>query len=178
MPLETPSSFASPTLVAGVVPPDRLAVMALRLAQSGLRWAGPMGEDPERRSGLRLLARAEYDAWMLRWPPHTSVTPHDHGPSAGAFAVVCGELLEVRWSRTGRRTRSLYAGDATIIQQGVVHDVIAGPRLSVSVHLYSPALTTMSFYDASGREAVRHEPVDDHSLARAWTRALHPAGSR
>jgi hypothetical protein len=106
------------------------------------------------------------------------VTPHDHGDSAGAFAVVSGELVELRWFATGPRARTVRPGRAIIIERGVVHDVIAGRGLSLSVHVYSPPLAAMSFYDAAGTEALRREVVDDDPPARAWTRALHPAGSR
>jgi hypothetical protein len=127
---------------------------------------------------VRLLATAEFDAWLLRWPPNTRVTPHDHGDSAGAFAVVSGELVELRWFATGPRARTVSPGGPIIIERGVVHDVIAGPGPSLSVHVYSPPLTAMSFYDAAGTEALRYQPVDDGPPTLARTRALHPTGSR
>jgi quercetin dioxygenase-like cupin family protein len=154
-----------------------LADMAQRLAHLAPSVVEQIRENPGQRTGVRLIAGPEYDAWLLQWPPESSVTPHDHGGSAGAFAVVSGELLEVRWFATGPRERRIRPGGMIGIEPGVVHDVIAGTRPSLSVHVYSPPLTAMSFYDAAGREAWRHQPVDHDPPARAWTRALHPAGT-
>jgi hypothetical protein len=41
-----------------------------------------------------------------------------------------------------------------------------------------PPRTAMSFSNAPGTEALRHEADDDDRQALAWARALHPAGSR
>jgi quercetin dioxygenase-like cupin family protein len=178
MPIETLLTFAVPSRTGGAVAPTGLAGMAQRLARRGASLVDQVRENPAQRTGIRLFACADYDAWLLRWPPNTSVTPHDHGDSAGAFTVVSGELVELRWFETGPRARLVSPGRTIIIEQGVVHDVIAGPGPALSVHLYSPPLTAMSFYDAAGTEALRHEPVNDDPPALAWTRALHPAGSR
>jgi quercetin dioxygenase-like cupin family protein len=92
------------------------------------------------------------------------------------FAVVAGELLDIRWMRGCRRSRLIVPGEVVAIERGVVHDVMAPTDASLSVHVYSPPLTSMSFYDEFGREALRHAPVDDGSPALATTRVLHPAG--
>jgi hypothetical protein len=178
MPMQTLSNSAGPSTPEGPVSTALLADLAQRLAHQTASWPDQVYADPGLRTGVRMVACTEYDAWLLRWPPNSSVTPHDHGDSAGAFAVVSGALLEVRWSITGLRARPVGPGAAVIIEQGVVHDVIAGPGPSVSVHVYSPPLTAMSFYDAAGAEALRSEPVDDVPPALWWTRALHPAGTR
>jgi hypothetical protein len=177
MPIETLLSHSSPNRTGERIPPAVLADMAQRLACGAASLVDLIGEKPRERTSVRLFACAEFDAWLLRWPPNTSVTPHDHGDSAGAFAVVSGDLVELRWVATGPQARTVSPGEAIIIAQGVVHDVMAGPGPSFSVHVYSPPLTAMSFYDAAGTEALRCEEVDDDPPDLAWARALHPAGS-
>ena len=117
----------------------------------------------ELRSGLRLARTDEYEVWLLCWPPGARVTPHDHGPSAGAFVVLSGRLTEVRWQAGGRSEITLEPGDLVHVAPGVVHDVVADAAPAYSIHAYSPPLTTMSFYDGDGRAVVRTEVVDDAS---------------
>jgi hypothetical protein len=63
---------------------------------AGARW------DPAHRWYHRLNAQPDHEAWLLTWRSGTDL--HDHGPSAGAFVVVTGELA-------GRpRTRGLRSG--------------------------------------------------------------------
>ena len=99
------------------------------------------------RDGVRIHCTSDYDAWLLRWPPGTRVNPHDHGESAGAFTVVEGELIELRWHASIPECCLLSVGDVVSIASGVVHDVVATHRVAYSLHAYSPPLQTMSFYE-------------------------------
>ena len=137
-----------------------LAARAVSLSHVVPERAGQLARSPRERTSLCLLATDEYDAWLLHWPVSTSVTPHDHGESAGAFTVVSGELTEVRWHGFVRRARLLVPGEVVAVPAGVVHDVIApGPSPALSVHVYSPPLREMGFYDASGRELIDRQAV-------------------
>ena len=162
--------------------PDHLSARALAdiivgLARIAPAWVHRLEPHPSARTGLRLLATDEYDAWLLRWPPGTRVTPHDHGPSVGSFTVVSGELTERRWRAALRHDRQVAAGQLVVVPAGVIHDVIStGPEPAVSVHAYSPPLTTMGFYDDDARQLLDRLPVDDAPDAAAKARALHPAG--
>ena len=101
--------------------PDRIvSLAALTDIVAGLArvvhlWTPQLDEHPCQRSSLRMITTPEYDVWMIRWPPATSVTPHDHSRSAGAFAVASGALGSCagperchkrRWSRRARPSRS------------------------------------------------------------------------
>ena len=152
-----------------------LGDIAAGLARTAQTWTDRIDEDREHRTGLRLLATAVYDVWLLRWPPGTRVEPHDHGVSTGVFAVVTGELTEIRWVRGVRQSRAVGPGEVIAVERGVIHDVVATADSSLSVHVYSPPLTWMSYYDDSGKQAVRHSAVDDGPPALAATRILHPA---
>ena len=118
--------------------------------------ASPAGE----RSAVRLLATDAYEAWLLAWPPGSSIEPHDHGDAHGAFVVVVGEVVETRWLRTRPHRRQMRVGDSSVLRVGTVHDVAAaGNDAAVSVHVYSPPLSTMRYYDADGRRVTRVETV-------------------
>ena len=158
-----------------------LGLGALRVLVAGLAgsvdlWTGHLDENPATRTSVRLLATCDYDVWLLSWPPMTSVTPHDHGESAGVFKVVAGELVEIRWRGLRRRSRTLAAGQVATMPRGTIHDVRAGTERSLSFHAYSPPLTSMSFYDGSARRPLRRTAVEGGRDPIASPRALHPAG--
>ena len=156
--------------------PGILADIAYGLSRTAELWRPHLAEHPIHRSSLRLLASAEYDAWLLGWPPGTAVSPHDHGGSVGAFAVVSGELTEIRWRHPFRLSRVVSAGGIVTIDRGTVHDVVAsGTTPALSVHAYSPPLSSMRFYDDAARDVVDVQPVTAQEPAVATTRALHPA---
>ena len=73
---------------------------------------------------------------------------HDHGPAAGAFAVVSGALDETFVGPSGPRTRRVRPGQVLSFGLGHVPDVANRDCLAAtSVHVHSPPLTTMTFYD-------------------------------
>ncbi|HZC73143.1 MAG TPA: cysteine dioxygenase family protein [Jatrophihabitans sp.] len=128
----------------------------------------------DQRWWTRLASDRDVEVWLLSWLPGHATTLHDHGPSAAAFAVVQGELAEVRvdpdgwWSRYRRA-----AGSITSLPPGLVHDVYgAGTGPAVSLHAYAPPLRRMSFYerDARGRLHVMRSIATDHP-------ELEPAGA-
>jgi predicted metal-dependent enzyme (double-stranded beta helix superfamily) len=103
------------------------------------------------RGYLRLLDTDVYEAWLIAWGPGGSLDLHDHGGSAGAVVVVHGELME-RYTDRHRtlplRTHRVRAHEALTIDPTRVHGVWnPGPASALSVHVYSPPLTTMTFYD-------------------------------
>ena len=100
---------------------------------------------------------------MLGWPPGQGVEYHDHGGSAGAFVVVEGSLVELL-ALGGKPTclvrREVPDGRAIPVASHAVHDVVnAGNCHATSIHVYSPPLRSMTFYDPVGFEPVRRDPV-------------------
>jgi hypothetical protein len=106
------------------------------------------------------LAAAQ--VWLLTWLPGQGTPLHDHGPSAGAFAVAQGALTErvVAAGRPGQRPN----GTDTVLESGrvrffgshYVHRVrneSAAP--AVSVHVYAPRLAVMNTYRADDDGLVR-----------------------
>ena len=142
------------------LPLSALAGIAAALGRTALVWYDQLSVDPVQRSGLRVIATGDYDVWLLRWPPGTSVTPHDHGGSAWAFVVVSGEVEEVRWRGAIRRSRLVGPGEVVTIDKGVAHDVLRDPDPSVTLHVYSPPMASMSYYDELGRPIGRR-PIEE-----------------
>jgi hypothetical protein len=131
--------------------------VASRLAPA-VHWPGAL--DMGQRT-WRLVARtADFDAWLIAWPSGGKVDLHDHGGSAGAVRVISGALVEAVPSRDhmGRLSlvhRELRAGASLGFGNGHVHDVTNdADSHALSLHVYSPALTSMTFYDMCGDQLV------------------------
>ena len=116
---------------------------------------------PSRRHA-RILAEPYAEAWLIEWPPDSGIDLHDHGGASGALHVVRGALLEAHVDRFypgPRRYRRVRRGGAITFGPATVHDVVnVGTEVALSVHVYSPALESMTFYDhRAGRVPVpRH----------------------
>ncbi|RBY81209.1 cysteine dioxygenase [Blastococcus sp. TF02-09] len=95
---------------------------------------------------------ADAQVWLLSWLPEQGTPLHDHGTSAGAFAVVRGTLTErvVATGRDGVRESAdnLTPGRVRYFGPHYVHQVTNhGDRPAVSVHVYTPGLTWMNSYE-------------------------------
>ena len=113
------------------------------------------------RLSSQVLATTTYDAWLLTWPPGSAIEPHDHGDSHGLFIVLSGSVSESRWHSGRATTRTVGVGEMSTIPAGAVHDVVgSGTRAALSIHVYSPPLTSMRFYAADGQTVIGVEPVD------------------
>ena len=135
---------------SGPVAPGTLTAIAARLAASLTPGAVPLKGEGRRRFA-RLLETAAYEAWLISWAPAADLDLHDHGGSEGAFHVVEGGLVEAYTDleRPGPlKTLALRAGRGRRVTASRVHRVWnPGPREAMSVHVYSPPLTIMTFFD-------------------------------
>lgn len=112
---------------------------------------------PERQRWYQPVhATPTVEVWLLTWPQDSSTELHDHGASAGALCVVEGELEEVHVAARGQlRGRALHPGDVEGFSPGYVHDVRTRRREpAVSVHAYSPPLSSMTYYESADRGLV------------------------
>jgi len=119
-----------------------------------------------------LLAESEdYEAWVIGWPPAGSIELHDHGKSVGAVVVVSGELIEtkivpLRKKKVETKVSKLLAGDAVELKSHCVHDVVnQGSETAVSIHVYSPRLTSMTYYGLEDGVLDPVRTVQYHSLS-------------
>lgn len=142
-----------------------------QLAERASRWTSLARFDPSGRWWRRLYGDETADIWLLTWLTGQSTELHDHGGSSGAFIVVQGALTEVRATSEPLETRTALVtpGRAVAIAPSTVHDVYnAGPAAAVSLHAYSPPLTSMSFYaqHPSGLARLRTVSTREESGAR------------
>ena len=117
---------------------------------------------------------------MIGWAVGHEVELHDHGDSAGALVVTEGSLVEITGRRRPRR-RVLRPGTVRVMGAAHVHDVVnTGPGPATSIHVYSPPLSSMTYYDLADGRPTRTEPVAVEPPALGLDPApfLHPAGVR
>lgn len=137
---------------------EQLVAIAREAAASVARSAtAPMAPRGERRHA-RIRCTDDHDVWIIVWGPGSGVDLHDHGASAGAFAVASGALTETS-DPSDPSPRRVTAGDDRALAPGLVHAVRnEGSSVAVSVHVYAPPLETMGFYD-DARNEIRREVV-------------------
>jgi quercetin dioxygenase-like cupin family protein len=145
---------------------DRLTVAELEelvrgLAQRPAEWITRIRLDAEGRWYQRIQLSENHEVWLISWLPGQSTGFHDHGGSAGAFAVVWGNLEE---GLVGS-SQVVEAGSARAFGPKYVHDVrnSSAGSVAVSVHAYSPPLSEMTRYELtqSGLVATGTEGNDD-----------------
>jgi predicted metal-dependent enzyme (double-stranded beta helix superfamily) len=158
---------------------QRLAPSELRRLARGL--AAFAGELADLATGAerawRLVADSDaYEAWVIGWPAGGALELHDHGGSRGVVSVVAGSLLETSVAHFGDRlalrTRTVSAATSPLsIGVGRIHDVTnLGPGPALSVHVYSPRLTSMTFFELTHDElrAHRTEYLGPSEPASGW----------
>lgn len=93
----------------------------------------------------RLERTADHEVWAISWLPGQGTGFHDHGGSAGAFAVAFGTLQE---HRPGADPLNVTPGQVRAFGPHDVHDVRnASTTPAVSIHAYSPPLSIMNRYE-------------------------------
>jgi hypothetical protein len=129
---------------------DHLAI-AQRYAATPEHWPVAPRFDTAERWYHRLAVTDDYEVWLLTWLPGQGTEIHDHGGSAGAFHVFRGTLTEDTFAdRAGvARVVSRELGDGAGRRFGEhhVHRMTnRSTQPAISVHVYGPALTTMTKY--------------------------------
>jgi hypothetical protein len=178
-----PHPYEPPVAATGPLPTTVLADIVGGLATATELWRPVAFHDPGGRRPVRLLATDAYEVWVIGWTTGQHVRPHDHGHSAGALLVVEGELVEVVPRAGGPPAeRVLEAGPVRHLPVGTVHDVVnRAPEPATSLHVYSPPLSAMTYYDPATLVPVATEavlsvpPVLGRSAA---SYLLHPAARR
>jgi hypothetical protein len=168
----TPVSLGDLTAITRQVAAEVVAGMHEVRVDHTHRWSRRLHSDPY------------LDVWLISWTTAQAAELHDHGGSIGALTVVRGELTEWRWTPgragddevtpeelaatgPGLRRRALTASAGAAFPLGHVHDVSnRRDEPAVSVHAYSPPLSTMSYYD-----------VDRAVLTRTRSELVEPGAS-
>ena len=121
--------------------------------------------DEDERWHQRLYRDPRIDIWLISWLPTQGTQLHDHGGSSGAFTVLDGSLTEsVPSGYADGRVRihdiERASGDTVAFGRHYIHDVRnTGTEAAVSVHAYSPPLSSMTFYDISAGDLVAVETL-------------------
>jgi predicted metal-dependent enzyme (double-stranded beta helix superfamily) len=120
------------------------------------------------RSWVLLAVTDLFEAWAISWPPGGRIEFHDHGRSSGAVVVAKGCLTETSVQATDVgmariATHHVATGEHRRFGPRYVHDLLnEGDEPAISVHVYGPRLTTMSYYELDpdgGIRVVRTEDV-------------------
>jgi hypothetical protein len=156
----------APLVAATATRPTGSAALAVSLAmrtdlwqprvryRESSRWTSLLEPD-ELRPFLDPSLHAELDdaqIWLLTWLPGQGTPLHDHGRSAGSFAVAHGTLTEgvVATGGPGRPRETdteLPTGRLRFFGPHYVHQVTnRHAEAAVSVHVYAPRLTEMNTY--------------------------------
>jgi predicted metal-dependent enzyme (double-stranded beta helix superfamily) len=143
-----------------------LVSLAKELAMTARRWRGM--NRPDRRTWDLMTASEQFEAWVIAWPPGGTIELHDHGGSAGAVVVVSGELMETTLSESAPRTVELVttrlrAGSSVGVEPHRIHDMAnQGVAPAISVHVYAPRLTAMTYYRVTDDRLEAHRTVRYH----------------
>jgi quercetin dioxygenase-like cupin family protein len=114
-------------------------------------WLPQVRFTAESRWWTHLHGDDTHDVWLLSWLQDQTTELHDHGGSTAAFTVVQGALEEVRVNAGELSRTDLRPGVTQWVAPGVVHDVRNVQSLpAVSIHAYSPPLTSMTYYRQEG----------------------------
>jgi predicted metal-dependent enzyme (double-stranded beta helix superfamily) len=144
----------------------QLADVVLRLAASPADWLARVRLNSAGRWYERIHLDDSHEVWLISWLPGQATGFHDHGGSAGAFAVVWGTLTERRMAGgalTGHvLAKPVGAGGSRAFGPRYIHDVrnASAAAVAVSVHAYSPPLPRMTRYDLTPGGLVRRDTVD------------------
>jgi hypothetical protein len=149
-----------------------LLAVARHLARSARSWPGT--EDPVTRSWHTMAATDRYQAFVIAWPEGGAIDLHDHGDSAGAVVVAGGSLVEtvVGHDVDGSLVavaRPVDEGGHLVFEPGHVHDIVnRGPGPALSVHVYSPVLRSMTFFEARDDVLLVAVRTEDYPAGTSW----------
>ncbi len=129
-------------------------------------WSLEAGQAPDERHHRLLVTTSAYDAWLIYWPPGSGLEAHDHGGSAGAVALIAGELDEDSLLGDLPVRRRIERGRPIAFGAEHIHAVVnRGDQAATSVHVYAPPLQTMAYYRRDDGGALVVDRVDPVAVA-------------
>jgi quercetin dioxygenase-like cupin family protein len=133
-----------------------LADLVRAIAADRDSWRHLVAFDSDERVYVSLHRDAHVDIWLLCWTPENDTGWHDHDVSAGAVAVVEGELVESNLTLMhGARETRYSAGEVFSFAPDHIHRLNGAVQGSVSVHAYSPPLWRMGQYAVNDSGVLR-----------------------
>jgi hypothetical protein len=131
----------------------QLANLAVALGREPRFWAQYVQHDPSARYFNQLYRDLNIDVWLICWLLAQDTGYHDHDLSSGAVYVVEGALCEDYFHRDADgwisvQTRERPAGTVFDFDGSSIHGLRhAGGVPASSIHVYSPALWRMGYYE-------------------------------
>ena len=135
-----------------------LEALAGSLAGRPELWRDLETHTADERHYVRLSRDHHLEVWLICWMPSQDTGLHDHDLSAGAVQVVRGTIAEERLviGQPDLAVTEYPAGAGFRFDASRIHNVRhAGVDAATSLHLYSPPLWRMGYYE-----------VEDGALAR------------
>jgi predicted metal-dependent enzyme (double-stranded beta helix superfamily) len=156
-----------------------LSRLAAELAADTALWRDRLQYSADSRWYAHLRSTPLYDVWLLSWTPGQGTELHDHGGSSGCFQVLTGTLRETVAVGTPTSVRlsehTVGAGSGVVFGPSHVHDVAhAGTGPAASLHVYSPPLKSMRYYDTTGGSLRKRDTVATTVPEPTWPRVLSP----
>jgi hypothetical protein len=142
----------------------QLSAFAVELGNEPQLWSQHVRHDPETRHFVQLYRDANVDVWLICWLDAQDTGYHDHDLSSGAVYVVEGTLVEDYFYRDAEgwidvRSRERAAGSVFDFDGSSIHGMRhAGGPPATSVHVYSPALWRMGYYEP-GEGGLRRQSI-------------------
>ena len=133
----------------------------------------PTPLDPRTRTWHTVASTDRCEAFVIWWPVGGAIELHDHGDSAGAVVVARGSLVEtvVGHGPDGELATTVsevVTGGRLTFEPGHVHDIVNyGPGPAVSVHVYSPVLRSMTFFEPRDGSLLVSVRTEDFSTPDA-----------
>jgi len=123
---------------------------------------------PERRDCVLVYRDAHVEAWAISWMNDADTGFHDHGCSAGALHVVHGAVAEDRPRLEGGPDTVVYgAGETRPFEVDHIHRVRhVGGATALTVHVYSPPLTSMGAYEVGADGVLRRLTIPPETELR------------
>ena len=161
----------------------QLTALALAVAGEPRFWADRVRHDPQMRHFVQLYRDANLDVWLICWLDAQDTGYHDHDLSSGAVCVVEGSLCEDFFYRDADgwidvRTRERRAGSVFDFDGSSIHGMRhAGGPPAPSIHVYSPALWRMGYYEPGEGGLRRMSITYADEMTAAGTDHADPVGA-
>ncbi len=142
-----------------------LRALAGEIAGTRATWESLVHHDAKERTFVQLHRDAHLDVWLLCWAHDQETGLHDHDLSSGAVHVCEGELvedrMELRDEALQRVSVTRRKGTTFDFDSSHVHCLrhAEGAPPAVSIHVYSPALWRMGYYDFGENGLLRRTSV-------------------
>ncbi len=150
------------------IPDPALAGLLRRVVADRPLWQPLIRFGTAERYWARIPVPEKVDVWLLTWTMSQATELHDHGEAEAAFTVVSGVLNEIRPEQDRLVVHNRRPGSVVSVLPGELHDVrneLSEP--AVSIHVYAPRLTTMTYYSFDDgvprpvRRVLGDEPEQD-----------------